>query len=144
MKILIVDDEKNIRSSLSRFFDLHGNTVSVAESGSESLDQLRKQAFDCMLLDLKLPDLDGIQVLEKVREIDPYLPVILLTAHGSTARAVEAIKKGAFDFFEKPADEDKLLIAVKNASNLFRLNREKSETFRDLDKKFELVGESNT
>ena len=143
MKILIVDDEKNIRTSLSRFFDLHGNTVSSAESGSDALDQLRKQAFDCMLLDLKLPDLDGIQVLEKVREIDPYLPVILLTAHGSTARAVEAIKKGAFDFFEKPADEDKLLIAVKNASNLFRLNREKSETFRDLDKKFELVGESH-
>ena len=88
MKILIVDDEKNIRTSLSRFFDLHGNTVSSAESGSDALDQLRKQAFDCMLLDLKLPDLDGIQVLEKVREIDPYLPVILLTAHGSTASQI--------------------------------------------------------
>ncbi|MCI0417090.1 sigma-54 dependent transcriptional regulator [bacterium] len=142
MKILIVDDEKNIRTSLSRFFDLHGFQATAVENGSEALEQVRKSSFDCIVLDLKLPDLDGIQLLEKIREIDFYVPVVLLTAHGSTSKAVEAIKKGAFDFFEKPTDEEKLLIAVRNAHQLSRLNREKSDSFRDLDRKYQLVGES--
>ena len=142
MRILIVDDEKNIRTALSRFFDLHGNSVLAVETGQEAVEQVRMNSFDCILLDLKLPDMDGIRVLEHFREIDPYVPVILLTAHGTTGKAVEAIKKGAFDFFEKPADEEKLLIAVKNASQLFRLNQEKSESFRELDSKYQLVGES--
>jgi two-component system nitrogen regulation response regulator NtrX len=142
MRILIVDDEKNIRTALGRFFDLHGNSVIAAETGQEAVEQVRMNSFDCILLDLRLPDMDGIQVLERLREIDPYVPVILLTAHGTTGKAVEAIKKGAFDFFEKPADEEKLLIAVKNASQLFRLNQEKSESFRELDSKYQLVGDS--
>jgi two-component system, NtrC family, nitrogen regulation response regulator NtrX len=142
MRILIVDDEKNIRTALSRFFDLHGDSVASAENGHEALEQIRKQSFDCVILDLKLPDLDGIRVLEKLREIDPFVPVILLTAHGSTGKAVEAIKKGAFDFFEKPADEQKLLIATRNAAQLFRYNQEKSESFRELDRKYELIGGS--
>jgi two-component system nitrogen regulation response regulator NtrX len=142
MKILIVDDEKNIRTSLGRFFDLHGHQVSAAESSSEALEQVRKNSFDCVVLDLKLPDMDGIQAFEKIREIDLFVPVILLTAHGSTARAVEAIKKGAFDFFEKPTDEEKLLIAVRNAHQLSQFNREKSDSFRELDRKYEIVGNS--
>ena len=142
MKILIVDDEKNIRTSLSRFFDLHGFQVSTAENGSDAAEQVRKSSFDCIVLDLKLPDIDGIQLLERIREIDFYVPVILLTAHGNTAKAVEAIKKGAFDFFEKPTDEEKLLIAVRNAHQLSRLNREKSDSFRELDRKYKLVGQS--
>jgi two-component system nitrogen regulation response regulator NtrX len=140
--ILIVDDEKNIRISLGRFFDLHGSRVASAENGGEALAVLRGNSFDCVLLDLKLPDMEGIQVLERIREMDPFVPVILLTAHGSTGKAVEAMKKGAFDFFEKPADEEKLWIAVKNAAELFRLNRERSETLRDLDRKYALVGDS--
>jgi two-component system, NtrC family, nitrogen regulation response regulator NtrX len=143
MKILITDDEKNIRTSLSRFFDLNGFQVSTAESGLQALETIRKNSFDCIILDLKLPDTDGISLLEKIREIDLYIPVIVLTAHGSTARAVEAIKKGAFDFFEKPTDEEKLLIAVRNSYQLFRLNREKSDSFRELDRKYQLVGESD-
>lgn len=142
MQILIVDDEKNIRTSLGRFFDLHGNSVVFAETGQQALDQVRTESFDCILLDLKLPDLDGIQVLEKIRVLDPYVPVILLTAHGSTSVAVEAMKKGAFDFFEKPANEEKLLISVKNAAELFRFNREKASTLRELDEKYEMVGDS--
>lgn len=142
MRILIVDDEKNIRTSLGRFFELHGESVSSAEDGMVALEQIKRQSFDCVILDLKLPDLDGIQVFEKLREIDPFVPVILLTAHGSTQKAVEAMKKGAFDFFEKPADEQKLLIATRNASQLFRFKQEKSESFRELDRKYELVGDS--
>jgi two-component system nitrogen regulation response regulator NtrX len=142
MKILIVDDEKNIRTSLSRFFDLHGFQAIAVENGIDALEQVRKSSFDCIVVDLKLPDLDGIQLLEKIREIDFYVPIVLLTAHGSTSKAVEAIKKGAFDFFEKPTDEEKLLIAVRNAHQLSRLNREKSDSFRDLDRKYRLVGES--
>lgn len=142
MKLLIVDDEKNIRSALSRFFDLHGNEVQSAENGKDGIEAVRRNSFDCVLLDLKLPDMEGIQILEKMKEIDPFLPVILLTAHGTTGKAVEAMRKGAFDFFEKPADEEKLLIAVKNAFDLFRLNREKSDSLRELDKKYELIGDS--
>jgi two-component system nitrogen regulation response regulator NtrX len=144
MRILIIDDEKNIRASLSRFFDLNGHNVETAESGREGLDKVRRSSFDCILLDLKLPDTEGIQVLARIREFDPFVPVILLTAHGTTAKAVEAMKKGAFDFFEKPADEEKLLIAARNASDLHRLNREKSETLRELDEKYRLVGDSPT
>jgi two-component system nitrogen regulation response regulator NtrX len=142
MQILIIDDEKNIRASLSRFFDLNGHQVETAENGREGLEKIRRNSFDCILLDLKLPDVDGIEVLTKIREFDPFVPVILLTAHGTTAKAVEAMKGGAFDFFEKPADEAKLLIATRNASELHRLNREKSETVRDLDEKYHLIGNS--
>jgi len=142
MKILIVDDEKNIRTSLSRFFDLQGIQVVTAEKGDEGLEQIRRNSFDAVLLDLKLPDMSGIEVLEKLRQIDAFTPVILLTAHGSTEKAVEAIKKGAFDFFEKPADEQKLLIAVKNACSLYRLSREKTETLKTLDRKYSLIGNS--
>ena len=142
MRILIVDDEKNIRASLSRFFDLNGHQVETGENGREGLERVRRNSFDCVLLDLKLPDGDGIDILSKIRELDPFVPVILLTAHGTTAKAVEAMKKGAFDFFEKPADEEKLLIATRNASELHRFNREKSETIRDLDEKYRLIGDS--
>jgi two-component system, NtrC family, nitrogen regulation response regulator NtrX len=142
MKILIIDDEKNIRSSLSRFLELQGSKAESAETGREGIEQVRKNSYDCILLDLKLPDLEGIQVLEKIREIDPFVPVILLTAHGTTSKAVEAMKKGAFDFFEKPADEEKLLIAIQHAQELDRLNREKSETLHDLDRKYRLIGDS--
>jgi two-component system, NtrC family, nitrogen regulation response regulator NtrX len=142
MHILIVDDEKNIRVSLGRFFELQDHSVVQAATGQEALDLARRTTFDCILLDLKLPDLDGLQVLERLRISDPFVPVILLTAHGSTQIAVEAMRKGAFDFFEKPANEEKLLIAVNNAYQLFRLNREKSLTFRELDRKYELVGNS--
>jgi two-component system, NtrC family, nitrogen regulation response regulator NtrX len=142
MKVLIIDDEKNIRSSLSRFLELHGMIADSSEAGKEGVEQVRRNSYDCILLDLKLPDLEGIQVLERVREIDPFVPVILLTAHGSTSKAVEAMKKGAFDFFEKPADEEKLLIAIQHARDLYRSNREKSETMRELDRKYRLVGNS--
>jgi two-component system nitrogen regulation response regulator NtrX len=142
MRILIIDDEKNIRASLSRFFDLNGHQVETAENGREGLENIRRNSFDCILLDLKLPDTDGIEVLSRIRELDPFVPVILLTAHGTTSKAVEAMKKGAFDFFEKPADEEKLLIAARNASELHRYNRERSETVRELDEKYRLIGDS--
>lgn len=141
---MIIDDEKNIRASLSRFFDLYGHAVETAETGREGLERVRRNSFDCILLDLKLPDTEGIEALVRIRELDPFVPVILLTAHGTTAKAVEAMKKGAFDFFEKPADEEKLLIATRNASELHRLNREKSETLRELDEKYRLIGDSPT
>ena len=142
MRVLIIDDEKNIRTSLSRFLELQGTNADSVETGAEGIERVRKSSYDCVLLDLKLPDLEGIQVLEKIRELDPFVPVILLTAHGSTSKAVEAMKKGAFDFFEKPADEEKLLIAIRHAQELQKLNREKSESLRELDSKYRLVGNS--
>src|SRR5437773_12206090 len=93
MEILIVDDEKNIRSSLSRFFELHGNEVMTAENGREAVESIRKRSFDCVLLDLKLPDMEGIQVLERIREIDLLIPVILLTAHGTTGRRLRRSRR---------------------------------------------------
>jgi two-component system nitrogen regulation response regulator NtrX len=142
MRVLIIDDEKNIRTSLSRFLELQESSADSAETGAEGIERVRKSFYDCILLDLKLPDLEGIQVLEKIRELDPFVPVILLTAHGSTSKAVEAMKKGAFDFFEKPADEEKLLIAIRHAQELQKLNRDKSDSLRELDRKYQLVGNS--
>jgi DNA-binding NtrC family response regulator len=100
--ILIVDDEKNIRLMLRRTFEVFGRPINVAVNGDDALQQLEKQATALMLLDLKMPGIDGMEVLRRVSERWPQVRVIIVTAHGTVASAVEAMKLGAVDFIQKP------------------------------------------
>ena len=135
-KILIVDDNKDILESLNL---LLSNTydLSLAFNGKSALQLLNKKQFDLAIVDLKMEDMNGIELLEKIKEISPSTKVIILTAHGSIELAVKAIKKGASDFIEKPFQVDKLLITIENVLKMKELEeKERTHKFRiDLEKR---------
>jgi DNA-binding NtrC family response regulator len=122
--ILIVDDEKLIRMTLRERLQKHGYKVLDAEDGKTALERLREDGADLVLLDYRLPDLDGIQVLHQIREIAPDASVIMMTAFSSVDTAVEALKLGAFDYLRKPIDNDELLATIERALETTRLRRE--------------------
>ena len=113
--ILIVDDEADIRKSLSGVLEDEGYKVSAAASGEACLEELKKQPFDVVLLDIWLPGMDGLSTLEKIKKSDTAPEVIMISGHGTIESAVRATKLGAFDFIEKPLSLEKTLILVKNA-----------------------------
>ena len=108
-KVLIVDDEKNILTSLSRLLDLEGFSVETAATARAGLEQLDDGDIDALLLDVRLPDIDGLEVLSQVRTRWPALPVIMMSGHANLDVAVRAIQNGARDFIEKPVGADRLL-----------------------------------
>src|ERR1700737_2675849 len=112
--ILIVDDESDIRKSLRGVLEDEGYKVWLAESGETALEMLKKKAKDVVLLDIWLPGLDGLDTLQKIREVEPMPEVIMISGHGSVETAVKATKLGAYDFLEKPLSLEKTLILVKN------------------------------
>src|SRR5436305_3378119 len=111
-RLLIVDDEPNILSTLRRALELEGHTVEVAGSGRVALDKLRAQPFDAMLLDVAMPELDGLSTLKALRDGGMDIPVVMMSGNATLATAVEAVKLGARDFLEKPLTTDKVLITV--------------------------------
>ena len=113
--VLIVDDEAGIRDSLAGILSDEGYSTRSVESGEACLDLLRKTAFDVVLLDIWLPGIDGLEVLERIRELDNPPEVLMISGHGTIETAVRATKLGAYDFLEKPLSIDKTLILVKNA-----------------------------
>src|SRR5579864_9384667 len=113
--ILIVDDEAGIRDSLAGILADEGYATSSVDSGEACLELLRKTAFDVVLLDIWLPGIDGLEILEKIRELDNPPEVIMISGHGTIETAVRATKLGAYDFLEKPLSLEKTLILVKNA-----------------------------
>ncbi len=124
IKIGIIDDERNIRRTLRMVLESEGYSVWDAESTADGIDTLKSEGADGVLLDLRLPDIDGLEALPKLREIAPSLPVIIISGHGSFKDAVEATKLGAFDFLEKPIDKDRLLVTLRNALEVSGLRRE--------------------
>jgi len=140
--ILIVDDEPGIRQSLKGVLEDEGYKASVAESGEACIDSLRKRPFDVVLLDVWLPGMDGLETLEKVREIENAPEVIMISGHGTIETAVRATKLGAYDFLEKPLSVDKTLILVKNAIDSKRLRQENRDLKKQLTPKSLIVGES--
>ena len=112
-KILIVDDEKNIRLTLSQALETLGMPVQTAADGEEALPKLQDTDFSLVLLDLKLPGMDGLEVLRRIRESRPKMPVIMITAHGTIEYAVEAMKLGAVDFLRKPFSSSEIRNLVK-------------------------------
>lgn len=114
-KVLIVDDEAAIRRTLKEILQFEKFEVDEAADGLECLVKLKQRSYDVLLLDIKMPKMDGLETLERIQEITPDTPVIMISGHGTIETAVEAVKKGAFDFLSKPPDLNRLLITVRNA-----------------------------
>jgi DNA-binding NtrC family response regulator len=115
IKLLFVDDEKGFLDVISKRMSKRGIDVTKAYSGSEALTALRKADFDVVVLDLKMEDMDGIEVLKIFKKIVPDLPVIMLTGHGSEEAARDGINFGAFDYLTKPCDFEELMVKIKEA-----------------------------
>ncbi len=114
-KILIIDDERFIRSSLREILEYEKYEVIEAQDGAEGLQKIKDEEIDLVLCDVKMPILDGMDVLDQVRQLDRSPQFIMISAHGTIETAVEATKKGAFDFISKPPDLNRLLLTVRNA-----------------------------
>ncbi|GAB4367119.1 MAG: sigma-54 dependent transcriptional regulator [Calditrichia bacterium] len=144
-KILIVDDELSVRTSLQEWFLEDGFLVETAESGEEALEKMHGGPYDIILLDIKMPGMDGITLQKKINEIDPQAIIIIMTAYASVETAVEAIKLGAFDYVTKPFDPDDLSNLVRNAlkqKDLTEENIQLKETISELTATQNIVGES--
>ncbi|WKZ66057.1 MAG: sigma-54 dependent transcriptional regulator [Flavobacteriales bacterium] len=113
--ILIIDDEKAIRAALRDILEHEKHKVDEAEDGAAGLEKATKGRFDLVLCDIKMPKVDGIEVLERLQAHDPDLPVVMISGHGTIDTAVDALKKGAFDFIQKPPDINRILVSVRNA-----------------------------
>ena len=140
--ILIVDDESGIRQSLQGALEDEGYKAAVAQSGEECLEMLRKRSFDVILLDIWLTGIDGLETLQKIKEMDSGAEVIMISGHGTIETAVRATKSGAFDFLEKPLSLAKTLILIKNAIDTRRLRQENVDLKRQLQSKSVIVGDS--
>jgi len=140
--ILIVDDEKGIRQSLQGVLEDEGYRVATAESGEAGLEMVQSKPFDLVLLDIWLPGVDGLETLEKIKQMDNGPEVIMISGHGTIETAVRATKLGAFDFLEKPLSLEKTLIVVKNAVEAKQLRGENRDLKKQLFTCGEIVGES--
>lgn len=114
-KILIIDDEKAIRNALRDILEHEKHKVEEAEDGVAGLEMAKKGGFDVVLCDIKMPKLDGMEMLEKLMAHDDSIPVVMISGHGTIDTAVEALKKGAFDFIQKPPDLNRILVTLRNA-----------------------------
>lgn len=141
-KILVVDDERSIRNTLKDILEYEKYEVDLAEDGIKALDKVKTAHYDIILCDIKMPGMDGIEVLEKLVEYIPDTPVVMISGHGNIDTAVESIKKGAFDYIEKPLDLNRLLITIRNAMDKSNLVSETKFLKKKVSKKYEIVGES--
>lgn len=140
--ILIIDDEKAIRKTLTEILSYEGYKIDEASDGEEGLKKFSEKAYDIVLCDIKMPKLDGIEFLEKSKEINADVPVIMISGHGNIDTAVEAVKKGAFDYISKPPDLNRLLITLRNAGDKQNLVTETKVLKRKVSKVQEMIGES--
>lgn len=141
-KILIIDDERFIRASLREILEYEKFEVTEAQDGEEGLAKMQEEDFDLVLCDIKMPKMDGIEVLDQAKAMGRSPQFIMISAHGSIETAVEATKKGAFDFIPKPPDLNRLLLTVRNALDKKQLVTETKVLKKKLSKKFDMVGES--
>lgn len=140
--ILIIDDEKAIRKTLSEILSYEGYKIDEAGDGEEGLKKFREKNYDVVLCDIKMPKLDGMEFLDKSREANPDVPVIMISGHGTIETAVEAVKKGAYDYISKPPDLNRLLITIRNAMDKTNLVAETKVLKRKVSKVEEMIGES--
>jgi len=140
--VLVVDDEKSVRDSLRMILEYERYEVLFAENGEQALKTVQGSTVDVVLLDVKMAGMDGIEVLQRVREKRPELPVIMISGHGTIETAVEATKLGAFDFLPKPLDRDKLLVTIRNALHQARLAHEKQKLEETVEGKRQILGDS--
>ena len=140
--ILIIDDEKAIRKTLGEILSYEGYKMDEAGDGEEGLKKIKEKDYDVILCDIKMPKIDGIEFLEKAKETHPDVPIIMISGHGTIDTAVEAVKKGAYDFISKPPDLNRLLITIRNAMDKTSLVTETKVLKRKMSKVQEMVGNS--
>lgn len=140
--ILIIDDEKSIRKTLTEILSYEGYKIDEAGDGEEGLIKFSEKIYDVVLCDIKMPKLDGIEFLDKAKAINPDVPVIMISGHGNLDTAVEAVKKGAFDYISKPPDLNRLLITLRNALDKQSLVTETKVLKRKVGKALEMIGDS--
>ncbi len=140
--ILIIDDEKEICESMKMILEYEGYSVDYSTSALKGLNLAEEKQISCLLLDIQMPEMSGFEVLKKVKEVNPSLSVIIISAHGSVENAIKATRLGAFDFIEKPIDRDKLLISVRNAIEQVKLLTENIEIKKTLEVDGEILGQS--
>ena len=140
--ILIIDDERAIRKTLTEILGFEGYKIDEAADGEEGLKKFQEKTYDVVLCDIKMPKLDGIEFLSKATAINPDVPVIMISGHGNIETAVEAVKKGAFDYISKPPDLNRLLITIRNAKDKTNLVKEAKVLKRRANKVQEMIGES--
>lgn len=141
-KILVIDDERSIRNSMKDIFSFEGHEVLLAENGMEGLVTIKSAKPEIVFCDIKMPKMEGIEVLERIKEFTPDTPVIMISGHGTIDTAIEAIKKGAYDFIEKPLDLNRILITIKNATDKTKLIHETKSLKTKVSRKYEMIGNS--
>lgn len=141
-KILVIDDQRAIRTSLKDILEMEGHAVELAENGQEGMEKFGAEKYDMVITDIKMPEMDGIEVLSKIMEQHEEIPVIMISGHGDIDTAVDAIKKGAYDFIEKPLDLNRLLITVKNATEKNSLVVETKALKKKVNRTYEMIGDS--
>jgi two-component system nitrogen regulation response regulator NtrX len=141
-KVLIIDDEASIRTTLKEILEYEKFAVEEAADGEAGLKMLLSKNYDVVLCDIKMPKMDGMEVLEKAAKSGVDSPFVMISAHGTIETAVEATRKGAYDFLEKPPDLNRLLISLKNAMDKNQLVKETSVLKKKVSRKYDMVGES--
>ncbi len=140
--ILIIDDEKAIRKALGEILTFEGFVVDEATDGAEGVKKIKENNYDCILCDIKMPKMDGIEVLQVAREERPDTPFIVISGHGNLETAVDAVKKGAYDYISKPPDLNRLLITVRNAMDKKSLVSETRQLRKRISRGNEMIGGS--
>ncbi|HOY13852.1 MAG TPA: sigma-54 dependent transcriptional regulator, partial [Saprospiraceae bacterium] len=133
-RILVVDDEHAIRKTLREILEFESYIVDDAGDGVECLAKVKQNSYDVIIIDVKMPKLDGMEAIEKIQTINPDIPIVVISGHGNIDTAVEAVKKGAFDFLQKPMDLNRLLITIRNAMDKSSLIVEKKVLQRKVAK----------
>ena len=142
MKILIIDDEKAICNTLKEILQYEKYDVDIANDGEEGVKKAKAELYDLVLCDIKMPKMDGLEVLAMLQQINPEMPVVMISGHGTIETAVDAIRKGAYDYISKPPDLNRLLITVRNALDRSTLITETKTLRRKIFKTREMIGES--
>jgi two-component system, NtrC family, nitrogen regulation response regulator NtrX len=140
--ILIIDDERAIRKTLTEILSFEGYKLDEAADGEEGLKKFKEKTYDVVLCDIKMPKIDGIEFLQKAGETNPDIPIIMISGHGNIETAVEAVKKGAYDFISKPPDLNRLLITIRNAMERSSLVTETKVLKRKVSRVQEMIGGS--
>ena len=141
-KVLVIDDEKSIRKTLREILEYENFKVDEAGDGAEGSSMAEKEDYDIILCDIKMPKVDGMEALDRIQKSNPDIPVVMISGHGTIETAVEAVKKGAFDFIAKPLDLNRLLVTIRNAMDKTSLVSDVKVLKKKISKTYEMIGES--
>lgn len=141
-QILVIDDERSIRNTLKDILEYEQHQVDLAENGPAGIEFFKQKVYELVFCDIKMPEMDGMEVLQQLMEVNADVPIVMISGHGTIETAVEAIKKGAYDFIAKPLDLNRLLVTLKNALERQDLVSETRRLKKKIGKKADMVGKS--